>query len=317
MSSRFCTFRLPKTSSISGFYRFLHLSRANLAVDKPCGAMGKYFLTVGELQMSNGTVFRFGSRSKMRRAETWDGKQRQAAWKKRYEKSRALDRAKALKRTRQPASLAKGLVAYRKKRKLSRTDFANELGIDRRTLYYYENGSFPVPGNVEKIIIRGDVELSEIFGLPPEAPHISGRFDDARLAINLFVACLEKHRAGSVDEIVAEVVLKTGGWPSSVKQTEQSIKQIAQRITDEVSEREMAEELDKELKDPNYSSPVLRGEAGMELADNTDMQFHVLQQAYATGDEALFDQAVISVGAARRMKSNGFLRIVRSSTGED
>lgn len=263
--------------------------------------------------MSKGTVYRFGSRAKMRRAETWDRKQRQAGWQKRYEKSRALDRAKALRRTRKPASLAEGLAAYRKKRNLSRTAFASELGIDRRTLYNYENGSFPVPGNiVEQIIVRGDVELSEIFGLPPEDPHIFRKLDNARLAISLFIACLEEYRTGPIDEIVTEVVLKTAEWPPSVRRTEQSIKRVAQRITEEVSEREMAEELDKELKDPNYRSPALHDRTDVDLAESTDMQFHLLQQAYASGDDALFDQAVIRVVAARRVKSNGMLELIRA-----
>lgn len=268
--------------------------------------------------MSKGTVYRFGSRAKLRRAETWDRKQRQVGWQKRYENRRAEERAKELKRTRKPASLAKGLAAYRKKRNLSRTDFAEELGIDRRTLYNYENGFFPVPGNIlEQIILRGDVELSELFGLPPEAPHIFGRFDDARLAISLFVACLEYHRAGPIDQIVAGVVLKTGEWPQSVRRTENSIRRVAQRITDEVCEREMAEELNNELNDPNYYSAALDGSTDLELADDTDLQFHFLQQAYATGDDRLFDQTVTRVEAARRMKTSGIPELTKSNSDRD
>ncbi|MEM6340140.1 MAG: hypothetical protein AAF729_03245 [Pseudomonadota bacterium] len=90
---------------------------------------------------------------------------------------------------------------------------------------------------------------------------------------------MEEHRAGPVDEIAAEVVLKTGEWPQSVRRTENSIRRVAQRINDEVSGHEMAEELDKELKDPNYHSPALHGVTDLELADNIDLQFHFLQQA--------------------------------------
>lgn len=268
--------------------------------------------------MSTGAVFQFGETSEMRRSATWDGKRRQAGWQKRYEKKRSLARAKELKRTRKAASLARGLVAYRKKRKISCSAFAQELGIDRRTLYNYENGSFPVPGNIiEKIIVRGDVELSEIFGLPPESPHIFGRFDDARLAISLFVACLEEYRAGSVDEIATEVVLKTGEWPRSVKRTEHSVRRVAERITYELSEREREEELDKVCKDPNYRSPALEGLTEEDLADSTDLQFHVLQQAYATANDDIFDQAVVRVRAARRMKSNRVLELVTANDSED
>lgn len=262
--------------------------------------------------MSKGTVFKFGNRGALRRAETWGSKQRQAGWQKRYEKKRALDRAKELKPPRKQASLAKGLTAYRKQRNLSRTALAKELGIERRTLYNYETGAFPVPGNiVEKIISRGDVELSDIFGLAPEAPHIFRRFDDARLALSLFAACLEEYRTGSIDEIVTEVVLKTGEWPFSVRRTEHSIKRVAQRITEELGEREISEELDKELSDPNYRSHLSEDQTEVALAESMDLQFQFLQQAYASGDERLFGQALIRVEAARRMKSSGILEMIK------
>lgn len=266
--------------------------------------------------MSKETVFQFGSRGALRRAETWDSKQRQAGWQKRYEKKRALDRAKELKPPRKQASLAKGLTAYRKQRNLSRTAFAKELGIKRRTLYNYENGTFPVPGNIiEKIISRGDVELSDIFGLPPEAPHIFRRFDDARLALSLFAACLEEYRTGSIDQIATEVVLKTGEWPFAVRRTEHSIKRVARRIAEELGEREMAAELDKEVSDPNYRSQLLEGQTEVALAENMELQFQFLQQAYASGNEELFDQAVARVEAARRMKSNGIMDMIKENSG--
>lgn len=266
--------------------------------------------------MSKVIGFKFGSRGALRRAETWGSKQRQAGWQKRHEKKRALDRSKQLRPTRKHASIARGLTAYRKKRNLTRTAFADELGIERRTLYNYENGTSPVPGNIiEKIISRGDSELSDIFGLPPEAAHIFRRFDDARLALSLFTACLEVYRSGSIDDIATEVVLKTGEWPYSVRRTEHSIKRVAQSIADELGEREMAQELDKETKDPNYRSALLDGETEVALAENTDLQFQLLQQAYASGDEQIFDQAVIRVEAARRMKPNGIVEMTKENSG--
>ncbi|GFE52097.1 hypothetical protein So717_38500 [Roseobacter cerasinus] len=71
--------------------------------------------------MSKSRIFEFGG-SDLRRLETWDQKHREAAWQKRYEITLAEKRTKELKRTRKPASLAKGITDYRKIRGLSRTE---------------------------------------------------------------------------------------------------------------------------------------------------------------------------------------------------
>lgn len=266
--------------------------------------------------MSKGRIFEFGG-SDLRRLETWDQKQREAAWQRRYEITLAEKRAKELKRIRKPASLAKGIADYRKKRGLSRTDFADELGVTRRSLYNYETGVTPVPGDiVEKIVTRGDVELSDIFGLPPEAPHKRYRLDDARLAITLFAACLKAYRSAPVDKVVAHVVLKVADWPLSVRRTDHSIKRVAQRLTDDLADEEMAEELDKELKNPSYQSPILAGDSDEALANSVEQQFKLLQQSYATGDDEQFDQALTRVTEVRRMKANGVLDMIRERMAE-
>jgi transcriptional regulator with XRE-family HTH domain len=262
--------------------------------------------------MLKGRSFNFGNDGSLRRLETWDGKQRRAAWQKRYEFRLAEDRAKKLKRTRKPASLAKGITDYRKKRGLSRTDFADELGVTRRSLYNYETGATPVPGDIiEKIVTRGDVELSEIFGLPPEAPHKRCRLDDARLAISLFAACLRAYRSTPVDKVVANVVLKVGEWPLSVRRTDHSIKRVAERLMDDLAEEELVEELDKELNNPNYLSPVVAGDTYEALAKSVEQQFQLLQQSYVSGDDDQFEQALLRVTQARRMKANGVLDMIR------
>jgi transcriptional regulator with XRE-family HTH domain len=273
--------------------------------------MGIYFLIILGTEMFNGRGFNFGNDGSLRRLETWDQKQREAAWQKRYEISLAEKRTKELKRTRKPASLAKGIADYRKKRGLSRTDFADELGVTRRSLYNYETGATPVPGDiVEKIVTRGDVELSDIFGLRPEAPHRRCRLDDARLAISLFAACLKAYRSAPVDKVVAHVVLKVVEWPLSVRRTDHSIKRVAQRLTDDLADEEAAEELDRELKDPHYRSPMLAGDNVEALAESVEQQFQLLQQSYATGDDEQFNQALTRVTEVRRMKANGVLDMI-------
>lgn len=168
---------------------------------------------------------------------------------------------------------------------MSQSVLAEELGITRRSLYTYETGIHPVPGNiVEKIISRGDVELSDIFGLPPEVPHISCRFDDARLAISLLAACLEEYRAGPIDEIVTEVVLKTGEWPLTRRRTEHSINRVASRVISDLSDRLIQEELDRKLIDNDYQSSPLDSPTDEDLAASGEMQFNLIQQAYATGN---------------------------------
>jgi transcriptional regulator with XRE-family HTH domain len=273
--------------------------------------MGIYFLIILGTEMFNGRGFNFGNDGSLRRLETWDQKQREAAWQKRYEISLAEKRTKELKRTRKPASLAKGIADYRKKRGLSRTDFADELGVTRRSLYNYETGVTPVPGDiVEKIVTRGDVELSDIFGLRPEVPHRRCRLDDARLAISLFAACLKAYRSAPVDKVVAHVVLKVVEWPLSVRRTDHSIKRVAQRLTDDLADEEAAEELDRELKDPHYRSPMLAGDNVEALAESVEQQFQLLQQSYATGDDEQFNQALTRVTEVRRMKANGVLDMI-------
>jgi transcriptional regulator with XRE-family HTH domain len=278
--------------------------------------MGRYFLKVAEARMSKGRIFEFWG-TDLRRLETWDQKQREAAWQKRYEISLAEKRTKELKRTRKPASLAKGIADYRKKRGLSRTDFADELGVTRRSLYNYETGATPVPGDiVEKIVTRGDVELSDIFGLRPEAPHRRCRLDDARLAISLFAACLKAYRSAPVDKVITHVLLKVADWPLSVRRTDHSIKRVAQRLTDDLADEEMAEELDKELKNPSYESLILAGDSDEALAESVEQQFQLLQQSYATGDDEQFDQALTRVTEVRRMKANGVLDMIRERMAE-
>lgn len=252
-------------------------------------------------------------RARLRRLETWDSKRREAGWQKRYEKSRAKKRTKELKRTRKTVSLARGLKDFRKKRGLSQEQLSKELGINRRSLCNYESGLRPVPGDVlEKVVSRGDVELSDIFGLAPEAPHIEHRFDDARLAISLLAACLEEHRSGPLDEIITEVIVRTGNWPRSLKLTEHSVKRIAARLMHDMAQRQWDAEVQKEMDDANFVSELLKGPTDKALAESVDLQFHLLQQSYATGDDRQFEAAITRVAAARRKLSTGVLELVYS-----
>lgn len=203
------------------------------------------------------------------------------------------------------------MTAYRKSRRLSRTDFADELGIARKSLYNYETGKTPIPSDLlEKIIARGDIELSDIFGLPPEAPTRSCRFDDARLAISLLAACFEEYPAVSIDDVVSEIVLRIGHWPSSRRRTEHSVKRVARWIVDEISEREAQAELNKEVKDGNYQSKLFRDMTDYELGNSAEHQIHLIRQSFASGDEEQFDEAITRVASVRRMKSNGMLDLL-------
>jgi hypothetical protein len=115
---------------------------------------------------------------------------------------------------------------------------------------------------------------------------------------------------------VAHVVLKVVEWPLSVRRTDHSIKRVAQRLTDDLADEEAAEELDRELKDPHYRSPMLAGDNVEALAESVEQQFQLLQQSYATGDEEQFDQALIRVTEVRRMKANGVLDMIRERMAE-
>lgn len=197
-----------------------------------------------EIEMKRESGFKFGSHGDLKRLETWDEKQRQAAWLDRREKRLAKDRKRELKRVRRKPSLSKGLRYYRVSLGISRTQFAAEVGVTRRALYNYEAGTRPIPGDLlERIVARGDVELSDIFGLPPEPSTTSSRFDDARLAISLLAACIEEYPSVPFDTLVAYVVAQTGTWPSSIRKTEASIKRVAQWITNEIAEDELQTEI--------------------------------------------------------------------------
>ena len=147
------------------------------------------------------------------------------------------DRIRELEPIRRSPSIAEGLVRYRKELGLSRTEFAKEFGVARRALFNYENGTRAVPGYLmERIVARGDVELSDVFGLPPEPASRRLRIADAKLVIEVFETFRARYPDAIDDDAKFFIAFETAQWPISVKRTPKSIERFISRIIDKMDE---------------------------------------------------------------------------------
>ncbi len=147
-------------------------------------------------------------------------------------------RLKQLKNSRTRASLAQGLIKYREKRGLSKSQLAQLLGVTRRALFNYESGKRSVPGDVlERLFKEGDAELNEYFAVPPEQPPTEKRRDAALLAIDLLRYCHSIFpEADAIDlrEVAAEGAAK---WQTNVKTTDKNLKKMAAELVDGLKDR--------------------------------------------------------------------------------
>ncbi|OAN82402.1 hypothetical protein A8B78_08070 [Jannaschia sp. EhC01] len=141
------------------------------------------------------------------------------------------ERALELKTTRDAPSIAKGLTSYRKMTGLPRTKFAKEFGVTRRALFNYEKGNRAVPGDLlECIVARGDVELSDILGLPPEPPTRTLRIADAKLAIDVFEAFRAKYPEVVDEDVKFFIAFEVARWPMTFKRTPKAMERVATKI---------------------------------------------------------------------------------------
>jgi transcriptional regulator with XRE-family HTH domain len=146
-------------------------------------------------------------------------------------------RINELKPIRKTPSIAVGLARYRKAIELSRTKFAEEFGITRRALFNYEKGTRAVPGDLlERVVARGDVELSDVFGLPPEPATPRLRIADAKLVIEVFEAFRAMYPDAIDDDAKFFIAYKTAQWQTGVKRTPKSIERFISRIINEMDE---------------------------------------------------------------------------------
>ncbi|MGZ2258538.1 helix-turn-helix domain-containing protein [Roseobacter sp. A03A-229] len=189
-------------------------------------------------------VFKFASTKRRRRA-TWAAKRQTRALEDSVEQKQVSNRQRALVSSRRNLSIARGLRAYRKFLGLSQADFAVQFGITRRALYNYEKGLRSVSGDLlERIVARGDIELSDVFGLSPEPATVAVRLDDARTAIDLYRACSAEYPSASHEDIRAYVASETANWPVTLKKTKKNLCNVAKRLMEELSEQHL---LEKEL----------------------------------------------------------------------
>ena len=201
------------------------------------------------------TPFRFRRERKTARQKTWE--------RKRYEKDandewwmvEEGNRASARANVRRNASLARGLANYRNLLGLKKAEFSELFEIDRRTLYNYETGISPVPGDlIEKIVKRGDCALNEIFATEqePDFEADQKRYEAAEISLNIFLECFRQGLPSSWRKRATEFALTTLlESPVREKASLKNVEQIADRLMEEyrycVHIEEMAE-LDTQAK---------------------------------------------------------------------
>lgn len=159
------------------------------------------------------------------------------AFKASHDEIARKERIKELEPIRRSPSIADGLTSYRKKTGLSRTEFAEKFGVARRALFNYENGARAVPGDLlERIVARGDVELSDVFGLPPEPATRRLRIADAKLVIEVLEAFRAMYPNAIDDDAKFFIAYRTAQWPTDAKRTPKSIERFISRIVNEMDE---------------------------------------------------------------------------------
>lgn len=180
--------------------------------------------------------------SRTRRRETWDSKKRSSLWSESYQSKLKAERTSLLAAQRVKPSLASGLKHYRLSLGMSRIEFAEVFGISRRALYNYESGRRAVSGDLlEKIVKRGDVELTELFGLPSEPAQLDVQLSQARLSIDLFRACLAAYERADIQDVRSFVAIEVAKWPQSVPKTELNVRRVAERLMNELAEQHRQE----------------------------------------------------------------------------
>ncbi|WP_171231942.1 helix-turn-helix transcriptional regulator [Ruegeria sp. HKCCA4812] len=129
--------------------------------------------------------------------------------------------------------VSEGLTKCRKMRKQSQTEFAEFLGISRRALVNYENGTRPVGSDIlEKLLSDERIDLHSVFDLAPEPVPIRDRLQIAELTVNLLAACLRQHPNADLNDLFSAVKHPVGWWPKSTRTSSQNIEKAATKILD-------------------------------------------------------------------------------------
>jgi transcriptional regulator with XRE-family HTH domain len=156
-------------------------------------------------------------------------------------------RKRRLQASRRNLSFAQGLKTCRELRDMTRSEFADAMGITRRALYNYETGQRSVPGDlIEKIAKEGDLDLHEVFGTTFERAPVERRKSDAVLAIQIYVS-LKQQFSTADDSVVshitaedADIQRKAGEaaatWPTNIKITEKSISNVTKRLAEQLAD---------------------------------------------------------------------------------
>ncbi len=163
------------------------------------------------------------------------------------EQRERLIRKRKLHASRKNLSFAQGLKTCRKLRDMTRSEFADAIGVTRRALYNYETGQRSVPGDlIEKIAKEGDLDLHEVFGTTFERAPVERRRSDAALAIRLYVS-LKQHFSTADDSVVSHIMAEDADiqreaaeaaakWPANIKITEKSISNVTRRLAEQLAD---------------------------------------------------------------------------------
>ncbi|MDO6757617.1 helix-turn-helix domain-containing protein [Phaeobacter inhibens] len=192
--------------------------------------------------MAKQRTFRLHQTEEERRSNTTRGKktrirkanEEMSEW---LDRRRRWQRAQKLMEQRSGASFAEALKSYRTNRKLTRTALADLLGVTRRALFNYETGARSVPGEImEAIAKRGDAELHQLFAVPYEQPSEEQRRTDAKLAIDLFVACKEIFPEADEKDLIEAATDGAASWQPNVKPTPKNLEKVAKREIDKIKD---------------------------------------------------------------------------------
>jgi len=130
---------------------------------------------------------------------------------------------------------------------MTRSEFADAMGVTRRALYNYETGQRSIPSDlIEEVAKEGDLEFHEIFGSSFENASFEQRRSDAALAIKLYLSLKDRFSEGSHTEhshiaaddadILRIAAKAAASWSDKVKVTEKSIANVTKRVAEELAD---------------------------------------------------------------------------------
>jgi len=154
------------------------------------------------------------------------------------EQRERLIRKRKLHASRKNLSFAQGLKTCRKLRDMTRSEFADAIGVTRRALYNYETGQRSVPGDlIEKIAKEGDLDLHEVFGTTFErAPVERCRYVSLKQHFSTAGDSVVSHIMAEDADIQREAAEAAATWPANIKITEKSISNVTRRLAEQLAD---------------------------------------------------------------------------------